>query len=435
MGVVTIGALLGMAAHLEGKGVTVLDMTGLAQKGGAVMSHVQIAASPEKLHATRVATGEAALLIGCYSLVSASPEVMSKAQHNRTKAAINSANVPTAEFLGNPTWTFAKAQTEGLLRDGIGEHCEFIDATASAVALLGDSIYANPLLLGYAWQKGWLPVSHAALVRAIELNGVSVEKNRLAFELGRYLAEHGVKALDGLPGTTRTAPVVLHVLESLDKTVARLSDLLAAYQNDAHAKRYRTAVERVRQKEASLGGNASNLPLTKAVARNLAKLMAYKDEYEVARLYSEPAFLDKLRMQFEGESGKDYQLSFYLAPPMIAKRDDKGHLVKRRFGAWMLPAFRLVAKFKGLRGTRLDLFGRTEERRMERQLVADYFALVDEFCQSLTAEKVPLAVELANLPDQIRGFGHVKENNLRPALKRREDLLTEYRSGQMMQAA
>jgi indolepyruvate ferredoxin oxidoreductase len=220
--------------------------------------------------------------------------------------------------------------------------------------------------------------------------------------------------------------VVLHVPESLDKTVGRLSDLLAAYQNGAYAQRYRTAVERVQQKELSLGGDVKNLPLTKTVARNLAKLMAYKDEYEVARLYSEPIFLDKLRAQFEGEPGKDYKLNFYLAPPMIASRDDKGHLVKRRFGSWMLPAFRVLSKFKALRGTPLDLFGRTEERRAERQLIVDYFALVDEYCQTLTAEKMPLAVELANLPDQIRGFGHVKENNLRPAVRRREDLLKRY---------
>jgi indolepyruvate ferredoxin oxidoreductase len=434
-GVVTIGALLGMAAHLEGKGVTVLDMTGLAQKGGAVMSHVQIAATPDKLHATRVATGEASLLIGCDSIVSASPEVISKTQHDVTKAAINSAAVPTAEFLANPTWSFPKTQTETVIRDSIGHNCEFIDANASALALLGDSIYANPLLLGYAWQKGWLPVSHEALARAIELNGVSIEKNKLALELGRYLAQHGPQTLDNLTGNVKTSPVMLHVPESLDKTISRLSEFLAAYQNDAYAQRYQTAVERVRQKELSLGIEPKQLTLTKAVARNLAKLMAYKDEYEVARLYSEPVFLEKLRSQFEGEPGKDYKLNFYLAPPMIAKRDDKGHLIKRRFGSWMLPAFRMVSKFKALRGTPLDIFGHTEERRTERQLVADYFALVDEFCQTLTADKKAAALELANLPDQIRGFGHVKENNLRPAMQRRESLLKTYRAGLTLKAA
>ena len=434
-GVVTIGALLGMAAHLEGKGVTVLDMTGLAQKGGAVMSHVQIASSPGSLHATRVATGDASLVIGCDSIVSASPEVMSKTRKDVTRAAINSASVPTAEFLTDPTWAFPKTRTEALIRAGIGHDCEFIDANASAVALLGDSIYANPLLLGYAWQKGWLPVSHEALMRAIELNGVSIEKNKLALELGRYLAQHGAQALDTLTGKASAVPVVLHVPESLDKTIARLGGLLTAYQNAAYAQRYREAVERVRQKELSLRGDAKQLPLTRAVARNLAKLMAYKDEYEVARLYSEPVFLDRLRAQFEGEPGKDYKLNFYLAPPMLAKRGDHGRLVKRRFGSWMLPVFRIVARLKAVRGTPLDLFGHTEERRMERQLVADYLALIDEYCQTLTTNKMSVAIELANLPDRIRGFGHVKESNLRPALERRRVLLEEYRRSDVLKAA
>jgi indolepyruvate ferredoxin oxidoreductase len=342
--------------------------------------------------------------------------------------------VPTTEFLADPTWAFPKTRTEALIRAGIGHDCEFIDANASAVALLGDSIYANPLLLGFAWQKGWLPVSHVALVRAIELNGVSVEKNKLALELGRYLAHHGTQALDSLAGKA-AVPVVLHVPEPLDKTIARLSDLLAAYQNKAYAQRYREAVERVRQKEMSLGADAKQLPLTRAVARNLAKLMAYKDEYEVARLYSEPVFLDKLRAQFDGEPGKDYKLNFYLAPPMLAKRDDHGRLVKRRFGSWMLPVFRMVARLKAVRGTPLDIFGHTEERRMERQLVADYLALIEEYCRTLTTGRMPVAIELANLPDRIRGFGHVKENNLRPVLERRRVLLEEYRRSDVLKAA
>jgi indolepyruvate ferredoxin oxidoreductase len=424
-----------MAAHLEGKGVSVLDMTGLAQKGGAVLSHVQIAARPDILHATRVATGEAALVIGCDAIVSSSAEVISKTQHNVTSAVINSANMPTAEFLKNPSWTFPGAQTEQNLRGSIGSNCDFIDANASAVSLLGDSIYANPLLLGFAWQKGWVPVSHAALMRAVELNGVSVEKNKLAFDLGRYLAHHGEEALASLGAKAKATPVVFQAPESLNQIVAHRTELLVSYQDQHYADRYVKAVEQIKAAEQSVRGNGKQLPLTKAVARNLAKLMAYKDEYEVARLYSDPAFLDKLRAQFAGEPGKDYRLNFYLAPPMIAKRDENGHLVKRRFGSWMLPAFRVLARFKALRGTAFDVFGYTDERKMERQLVSQYFDLVDELSRSLTAGNVDLAVELANIPDQIRGFGHVKERNVHTALNRHDELLSRYRAGAAKAAA
>jgi indolepyruvate ferredoxin oxidoreductase len=427
-GVVTIGGLIGMAAHLERKGVTVLDMAGLAQKGGAVLSHVQIAATPDALHATRIATGEARLVIGCDAIVSASNDVLSRTRHGVTVAAINSGATPTAEFVKNPKWTFPGTQTEAELRDSIGDGCAFIDANQLALALLGDSIYSNPLLLGFAWQKGWLPLELASLLRAIELNGVSVDKNQHAFNLGRHIAHHGVAAVQPLVEPA-AAPqrIVVQMPESLDTLIGAREALLSAYQNGAYARRYRDVVERIRAKESGIGG-ASGLPLTRAVAANLAKLMAYKDEYEVARLYADPAYLEKLRQQFDGVPGRDYKLYFHLAPPLLAKRDEHGHLQKKRFGPWILPAFRVLAKLKALRGTPFDVFGHTAERRDERRLIADYIALVDEFCATLDTGRLPVALQLANLPDDIRGFGHVKARNMAAAEKKRERLLEAYRT-------
>jgi indolepyruvate ferredoxin oxidoreductase len=420
-GVVTIGGLIGMAAHIERKGVTVLDMAGLAQKGGAVLSHVQIAPEPQALHATRIATGEARLVIGCDAIVSASNDVLSRTRHGITQAAINSGATPTAAFVTDAQWTFPAAQTEHALSDSIGAGCAFVDANALALKLLGDTIYSNPLLLGFAWQKGWLPLELESLKRAIELNGVAVEKNWLAFDWGRYVAQHGAGDLL----KTAQHAIVMKMPESLDNVIATREALLTAYQSEAYARSYRTVVERLREKEKALN---AKLPLTRAVAVNLAKLMAYKDEYEVARLYADPAYLDKLREQFEGEPGRDYKLMFHLAPPLFAKRDEHGHLVKQTFGAWMLPAFRVLAKMKRLRGTSLDVFGKTAERRTERRMIADYLALVDEFCSTLDEDRFDTALQLAKLPDEIRGFGHVKERNMAAVAKKRERLIERYRA-------
>jgi indolepyruvate ferredoxin oxidoreductase len=422
-GVVTIGALLGMAAHLENKGVKVLDITGLAQKGGAVLSHVQIAAHPDSIHATRVPTGEAALLIGCDAMVAASADALSRVRRGRTRAIVNSASVPAAAFLSNPDWKFPGAAAEGDLRTAIGDACEFVDANALALRLFGDTIYANPLLLGYAWQKGWVPLGRAALRRAIELNGVAVEKNQQAFEAGR-LAAHDPAALSA-PATPAAQARPLPTPVTLDRLIAQHVALLTAYQNPAYARRYREAVERLRKVEAGVAPGG-RLALTEAVARNLAKLMAYKDEYEVARLHCAPEFLAELRSQFEGEPGKDYQLHFHLAPPMTAARDAAGRLVKRRYGPWMMQAFSVLARFKGLRGTLLDPFGKTAERRRERELVEDYFALVRLFCETLAPEHLDTALELARLPEKIRGYGHVKEKAMDAAAERRARLMALY---------
>ncbi|MFB9126736.1 indolepyruvate ferredoxin oxidoreductase family protein [Paraburkholderia dipogonis] len=426
-GVVTIGGLLGMAAHLENKGVTVLDMAGLAQKGGAVLSHVQIAAAPDQLHATRIAAGEARLILGCDAIVSASAEVLARTQRGITKAAINSGATPTAQFVRDPQWSFPADQTQQDLRASIGDDCDFIDANRLALALLGDTLYANPLLLGFVWQRGWLPLGYDSLDRAIELNGVAVEKNRLAFEWGRYVAQHGEAAADAFtPQSAKQQAIVVQMPESLDRLIERNVERLSVYQNPGYAARYVAAVERLRAKETALMGGAKPR-LTPVVARNLAKLMTYKDEYEVARLYAEPAYMDKLRAQFEGEPGRDYKLAFHLAPPLLAKRDEHGHLKKQRFGQWTLTLFRVLEKFRFLRGTTFDVFGKTEERRNERELIAQYFALIDEFCATLDTVRFDTAMKLANLPDEIRGFGHVKERNVLAAAAKRERWVAEYR--------
>ncbi|CAM4157791.1 Indolepyruvate ferredoxin oxidoreductase [Bordetella tumbae] len=412
-GVVTIGALLGVAAHIEGKGVTVLDMAGLAQKGGAVLSHVQLASTPEDLQATRVALGEADLVIGCDALVAASPEVLSRLRPDGGRAVVNSTAAPTASLLSQPAWTFPGGQAEAALRRSTSGQCDFIEAGPLAEALLGDGIYANPLLLGYAWQKGSIPLSRDSLHQAIKLNGVSVEKNLAAFELGRQAAHHGVAAL-------RPAQPVAVLPESLDTTIRRLADHLRAYQDEAYAQRYMNAVAALRDRESRLPGEAI---LTRAVAKNLAKLMAYKDEYEVARLHTDPTFKQRLREQFEGEPGKDYRVIYHLAPPALSGGK------KRAFGPWVEWVFRALAPMKRLRGTGLDFFGKTAERRMEQALVRDYFDLVNEFAQSLDALNRDAAVQLAELPDSIRGYGHVKARNAERAAAQRETLLRQYREG------
>ncbi|CAG4905148.1 indolepyruvate ferredoxin oxidoreductase family protein [Paraburkholderia gardini] len=440
-GVVTIGALLGMAAHLENKGVTVLDVTGLAQKGGAVMSHVQIANRPADIHATRIAMGEASLVIGCDAIVTASDECLSRMQAGQTRVVLNSAATPTAEFIKNPNWRFPGSNTEADVRAAAGDDgVDAVDANHFALALLGDAIYTNPFVLGYAWQRGWVPLTYQSLKRAIELNAVQVEKNLSAFEWGRRAAHDlaGVRKLvksqaRGEAGTSAGAAdepatggkiITLHTPKALDTLIDKRAAYLAAYQNDAYATRYRSRVAEVRAKEASLDTGDGQFPLTEAVAKNLHKLMAYKDEYEVARLYADPAFVEKLKASFEG----DWKLNLYLAPPAFSKKDAQGHLIKKKYGPWVFTAMNVLAKLKFLRGTALDPFGKTDERRTERELIGEYEALVQELCAGLTAGNRALAVELASLPDGIRGYGHVKENNLKGVRVKWNDLLARWRA-------
>ncbi|HZW76320.1 MAG TPA: DUF6537 domain-containing protein, partial [Caldimonas sp.] len=415
-GVITIGQLLGMAAHLEGKGIVTQDSAGLAQKGGATWSHVQIANRPDAILTTKVGTAEADLVIGCDPIVTANKATLAVMREGRTWVALNTHATPTAAFVANPDWQFPAGNCDAAIAAAAGpDHVAGIDADVLAVQLLGDSIYTNPLMLGFAWQLGRVPLSYAALMRAIELNGVQVENNKAAFEWGRRAAHdpQGVKAL------VRTGQVIELIKRagSLDDVVARRIEFLTAYQNAAYAARYRMFVEKVRAKEAELVFSRTatrpeaarpSTRLTEAVARSLFKLMAYKDEYEVARLHADPKFLAKLAGQFEGELGKDYKLAYHLAPPMLASRNARGELQKQRFGPWMGSAFRVLARMKFLRGTAFDPFGRTEERRVERELVDEYRASIEEVLRGLGPANLGLAVEIARVPEGIRGYGHVK---------------------------
>ena len=424
-GVVTIGQLLGMAAHLEGKGVSVLDMAGLAQKGGAVSSHVQIAARPQDLFATRIAMGETDVLLGCDQIVASGNETLSKLQAGKARAVISTTESPTADFVKNPDWQCQSATMAQQLREAVGSeaNCQFVDATGLATALMGDAIYANPFVLGYAWQKGWIPLARETLARAIELNGVAVDANQRAFEWGRAAA-HDLEAV-------KKAAFPAQIIElkrmssTLEDLVARRVEFLTGYQNAAYAKRYADLVERARQVEADRLGRAQ---LAEAVARYYFKLLAYKDEYEVARLQADPAFRAKIAAAFEGIDGKPFQLNFHLAPPLLAKMDPlTGQVRKTRFGPWVMPAFALLAKLRFLRGSALDVFGRTTERRMERALIGEYETLVDELLGRLNADNHGVAVQLASLPEEIRGYGHVKERSIAAARTRWAGLLATFR--------
>jgi indolepyruvate ferredoxin oxidoreductase len=406
-GVVTIGALLGMAAHLEGKGCSVLDMTGLAQKGGAVYSHVRIAKTPDQIHAVRIAAGNAELLLGCDLVVSASADALTKLEPGYSRAVVNSHEIITGDFTRNPDLVFPTAAMERSIATATGpDRAEFLDATRLATGLLGDSIANNLFMLGYAYQRGLVPLSAEAIERAIELNAVAVDFNRSAFRWGRRTAIDPV-LVEARATLQNAVPESHRLSETLDQLIDRRTAFLTAYQDRAYGARYSARVRRVREAEAGAVPNSTTL--TAAVARSLFKLMAYKDEYEVARLYTQSDFLKRVADQFEGS----YELRFHLAPPILGDRDPQtGHLKKREFGPRMLTVFRLLAKLKWLRGTRFDIFARSEERRTERRLIAEYEAMIDEIISRLTPANHPTAVELAALPLEIRGFGHIKEANL-----------------------
>jgi indolepyruvate ferredoxin oxidoreductase len=416
-GVVTVGQILAMAAHVENKGALVLDMSGLAQKGGPVMSHVRLADRQADLHSTRVGTGNADLVIGCDQIVTASRDALSRMGEGRTWAAVNASGATTAAFIKNPDWQFPGEGSRGAILQACGaDNVDFIDAGRIATSLMGDAIATNMFMLGYAFQKGHVPLQEASIIKAIELNGVSVGFNKAAFEWGRSAA-HDLASVTRL--TTPAKVIEFKRAQSLDDLVNRRIELLTAYQNAAYAQQYKGFVDVVRAAEAKLGKGTR---LTEAVARYLHKLMAYKDEYEVARLYTDPAFMEKIEGMFEG----DVTLKFHLAPPLMAKKDKQGHLVKQAFGPWMMKAFGVLAKLKGLRGTALDPFGRTEERRMERALITDYRRTVEALLPKLTAENLAQAVAIASVPEDIRGFGHVKERHLAAAKRKEADLVAAF---------
>ncbi|HEY2890645.1 MAG TPA: indolepyruvate ferredoxin oxidoreductase family protein [Dongiaceae bacterium] len=429
-GVVTIGALLGMAAHMEGKGCSVLDMTGLAQKGGAVFSHIRLSQKPEDIHAVRIAAGGAKLLLGCDIVVSSTFDALAKITPGETRAIINTHETVTGDFTRSPDMQFPTANLKTLITDAAGKPAtDFLDATRLATVLMGDSIATNPFMLGFAYQKGLLPVSAASLERAIELNGVAAEANKRAFLWGRRAA-HDLAAVERFVDQSAPDSIAPAIAKSLDEIVAKRIAFLTSYQNAAYAQRYRALVERVRAAEAEKSPGMTGV--AEAVARYYFKLLAYKDEYEVARLYTDGTFLESLKGQFEG----DYKLQFHLSPPVLAPKDpDTGQPVKRSYGPWMLSAFRLMAKFKFLRGTAFDIFGHTADRKQERQLIADYERLIETMLAGLNHDRHRVAVALASIPEQIRGYGHVKQAHLEKALKRQAELLADFQAPATRQSA
>ena len=417
-GVITIGQLLGMAAHMEGKGIVTQDAAGLAQKGGATWSHVLIADRQDDIRTTRVGMAGGDLIIGCDPIVAANKETTLRIRAGRTHVALNTHSTPTAAFVKNGNWENPAEQCVSNVAQAVGEPANLglFDADAVASKLMGDTIFVNPMILGYAWQKGWVPLERASLYRAIELNGVAVEANKTAFEWGRQAA-HDWARVQALLSPAQV--IELKKRETLESVVARRAEFLTGYQDAAYADTYRSFVAQVQQAESALGKTT----LSEAVAKNLFKLMAYKDEYEVARLHTDPAFHERIAQMFEG----DYKLNYHLAPPLLAKKNDKGELQKQKYGPAMLTAFKWLAKLKGLRGGALDVFGKTEERRMERQLIADYRASIEEVLRGLNAGNHALAVDIARLPEQIKGFGHVKERNARAARSRWDGLMAQWR--------
>jgi indolepyruvate ferredoxin oxidoreductase len=429
-GVVTIGAIMGMAAHLEGKGATVLDQLGMAQKGGAVVSHVRVGATPEALHAVRLGAGGANLLLGCDLVVSAGADSLARLEPGVSRAIVNTHETITGEFTRHPDIAFPSHTLRLSIEAAAGaDACDFVEATRIATALLGDSIATNMFMLGYAYQRGLVPIGHEALEQAIELNGAAVAMNTSAFRWGRRAAADRA-AVDMLAAPPATVVPFTRIARTLDEIVAVRMKHLTGYQNDALAQRYKALVDKVRAAEQKAGPGLTGL--AEAVARNYSKLLSYKDEYEVARLHADAAFAAQFAGQFEG----DYKLKFHLAPPIFSSRDPKtGHLIKQEFGAWMLPAFKALAKLKVLRGTAFDLFGYTRERKTERALIGEYETLMAELLQSLSSANHALAVKLAAIPDDIKGYGHVKDAHLVKAKQKEAELLNQWRNPEAMKAA
>lgn len=411
-GVTTLGAILGMAAHIEGKGVSVLDMTGLAQKFGAVITHVQIANDPDKIHAARIAAGGAKLVLGCDLVVASSNDSMVKVDREVAHAVINSHESVTAEFTRDPDTIFPAKSMREIILECVGEEkTRFIDSIDAVDKLVGGTMAANILLAGFAWQKGLIPISLEAILHAIELNGAAVTDNQTAFNLGRLWA-HDPDAVDFEP---EERP---ELLDELDDIVEDRKAYLTNYQNAAYAERYEALVRRIQAAEIEFGSDR----LATAAARNYFKLLAFKDEYEVARLYTEGSFQQKLEQQFQG----DYKLRFHLAPPMFAPKDPHTGLPRKvSLGPWVMPLFKVLAKLKFLRGTAFDPFAWSKDRKLERQLVSDYEHLVERCLTEIDKDNLEIIEQLLTLPFRIRGFGHIKERNANWARAEQERLLTK----------
>ncbi|MGH8033251.1 MAG: indolepyruvate ferredoxin oxidoreductase family protein [Luteimonas sp.] len=496
-GVVTIGALLGMAGHLEGRGSTVLDQTGLAQKGGAVTTHIRIARNPDDIHAVRIAAGEADLVLGCDMVVVNDYWALSKIRAGRTEVVLNTYEAMPGSFTTRPDMQFPAADIVAAIRQALGGGApSLLAATDLANALMGNAIAANLMMLGHAWQKGLVPLSFDSIMRAVELNGAAIEMNKTAFAWGRLGAidPDAVNTAAGIVRNPRTSaeatPNALPMLppqpsegresglsdalspmrsedelrhlpahaeaasllppgeggaqrrmregsentvaflplddarlsRNLDELIARRRSFLTDYQNAAYATRYTDFVARVRAAEQAKAPGSTDL--SEAVARYFFKLMAYKDEYEVARLYTSGDFQKKLQQQFDG----DYKVHFHLAPPLIAKKDADGRLQKKEFGPWVFSVFKVLAKLRSLRGGALDIFGYSDERKGERRLISDYERTVGGLLDTLHRGNVGLAAEIAGIPEHVRGYGHVKEAHLHKAKAREAELLAEWKN-------
>ncbi|MBF9197694.1 indolepyruvate ferredoxin oxidoreductase family protein [Microvirga terrestris] len=423
-GVVTIGAILGMAAHLEGKGLGMIDMAGLAQKGGAVYSHVRLANNQDDIHAIRVSAESAHLVLGCDLVVTGTKKVLAAVKEGQTALVVNTAEVMPGEFTRNADFSLPTERLKRAIKAAAGaEGVSFVDATVIATALLGNAIAANMFMLGYAYQTGRVPLSGAAIEKAIELNGEAVKMNLSAFAWGRRAAAEP-ELIASVISEMKAPTESRKLSETLDEVIERRVGFLSGYQSRRYARRYSTLVERVRAAEdKAVSGSTA---LTDAVARSLFKLMAYKDEYEVARLYTNGHFEKQVASAFEGEN---LRYEFHMAPPVLARKDPVTGLPRKMsFGPWMLKAMGVLAKFKVLRGTPLDVFGYTHERRTERQLVREFEERIEEIVAKLNAGNHATAIGLAGIPQKIRGFGHIKERNLKAAKAEEADLLAKFRA-------
>ncbi|HLH98159.1 MAG TPA: indolepyruvate ferredoxin oxidoreductase family protein [Xanthobacteraceae bacterium] len=424
-GIVTIGAIIGMAAHLEGKGVGVLDMAGLAQKGGAVASHIRIAKKPEDIHAIRVAARGADLVLGGDIVVVGTKKVLAAVERGTTTMVVNQAEVLPGEFTRNADYSLPTARLKRAITAASGEAAaHFIDASRIALAVAGQGIAANMVMLGYAYQLGLLPLSAEAIETAIALNGEAVAMNKAAFRWGRAAAADPARVAQLAAPAPGSITDARKLSQSFDEMLVRRVAYLTAYQNAAYAARYRALVEETKAAEATRAPGKCGL--AEAVARNLFKLMAYKDEYEVARLYGNGEFARQVAEEFDGAK---LRFEFHLAPPLLARPGRGGEPKKLTFGPWMLTLFRLLMRFKFLRGTAFDPFGYTVERRTERKLIADYEGMLAEILPKLNGENHHLVVGIAAIPEKIRGFGHVKMRHLATAKVDEATLMDQFRAG------
>jgi indolepyruvate ferredoxin oxidoreductase len=425
-GIVTIGAIIGMAAHLEGKGVGVIDMAGLAQKGGAVYSHIRIANTPDEIHAIRIAAGGADLVLGGDIVVAGNKKVLGAIKQGNTRVIANTAEFLPGDFTRNADFSLPTERLKRAIAGAAGAgNSHFIDASRLATALLGNSIGANMFMLGYAYQLGALPLSEEAIEKAIEMNGEAVAMNLSAFKYGRRAAIDPAAVQSLVTPKPQEENDSLKLSQSFDEMVERRVAFLTAYQSRRYARRYRRLVDKIRTAEAEKAPGQS--ALAEAVARYLFKLMAYKDEYEVARLYTDTNFLERVKSQFDGDN---LRFEFHLAPPLLAKPDPRtGEPKKKSYGPGMLKAFAVLAKFKFLRGTLLDPFGYSQDRRTERKLIADFEALLKTIMAELTAYNHQTAVALASVPEKIRGYGPVKQRHLVAAKAEEASLREQFRAG------